>query len=452
MSKTAIHIENLGKRYTIRHQDEFRWRSCAPLWEVIAGKASVIGKRILSPLNPASSPTREEFWALREITVDIRQGDVVGIMGRNGAGKSTLLKLISRITEPTTGRMAIDGSVASLLEVGAAFHLELTGRENIFLNGAVLGMKRAEIKRKFDSIVEFAEIAKFLDIPVKRYSSGMFVRLAFSIAAHVEPDILIVDEVLAVGDAGFQKKCLAKMEEVARQGGRTILFVSHNMGAIKGLCTRGIWLDKGHLKADGPVEEVATCYLKSVFEREFKARPAGLRNEDRFCIARVVLKNRDGVPTTEFGPGDSLTIQIHYVSPRRYERPLFWLGVKSQFGPLFGTRMHPGRHLPAYVEGEGVLECTFRQLPLLPQTYSISMEAWASDGMTQLVPLQEIGSFMITGRMRDYGLAGELADIHAASSSPIVLPYEWRFPDSSVVSVDGLSEKGRSPDPGRSTS
>jgi lipopolysaccharide transport system ATP-binding protein len=388
-----------------------------------------------SSVETIPTPAREEFWALRDISLDIRQGDVVGIIGRNGAGKSTLLKLISRITKPTTGRMVIDGSVASLLEVGAAFHLELTGRENIFLNGAVLGMKRSEIIRKFDSIVEFAEIARFLDVPVKRYSSGMFVRLAFSIAAHVEPDIFIVDEVLAIGDAGFQKKCLAKMEEVARQGGHTILFVSHNMGAIKGLCTRGIWLDRGHLKADGAVEEVVACYLKNVFERGPEAYATAIRDGDQFCVTRVVLKNRYGTPTMEFGPGDSLTVCVHFVAPQRYEQPRFWLGVHSQFGPLFGAGIPPNGHLISHVEGEGVLECTFPQLPLLPQPYSLWMEAWASNWAKPLMPPQEIGSFMVTGRMRDFGLLGDLADIHATTSSPLVLPYEWRFPDKRVVTV-----------------
>lgn len=438
MTKTAIHIKNLGKRYTIRRKEGLP--EDKPLWGAIAEKMRTLKRKA-----HASPPRREEFWALHDISLDIRQGDVVGIIGRNGAGKSTLLKLISRITEPTTGCMAIDGSVASLLEVGAAFHLELTGRENIFLNGAVLGMKRAEIVRKFDSIVEFAEIAPFLDVPVKRYSSGMFVRLAFSIAAHVEPDILIVDEVLAVGDAGFQRKCLAKMEEVARQGGRTILFVSHNMGAIKRLCTRGIWLDRGHLEADGPVDEVVACYLKSVFERGLETHPAELRQESQICIKRVVLMNHHGVPTMEFGPGDSLTIQIHYIAPRRYERPQFRLDVQSQFGPLFGASLLLDGNAAVYVEGEGVLECTFPQLPLLPQTYSISLQAWASDGLTQLIPPKQIGSFMITGWMRDYGLAGKLADIHAASASPVLVPYEWRFSDSRVVSVDGLCENRWSP-------
>lgn len=204
--------------------------------------------------------TREEFWALKDVSFEVRQGDVVGIIGRNGAGKSTLLKILSRITEPTQGRIRLRGRVASLLEVGTGFHQELTGRENIFLNGAILGMTRREIRQKFDEIVAFSEVEKFLDTPVKRYSSGMYVRLAFAVAAHLEPEILIVDEVLAVGDAAFQKKCLGKMGEVAK-GGRTVLFVSHNMPAVEALCHKAIYLQAGTVKAMGEVEPLVHRYL-----------------------------------------------------------------------------------------------------------------------------------------------------------------------------------------------
>jgi len=206
---------------------------------------------------------REEFWALKDVSFEVKPGEVVGIIGRNGAGKSTLLKVLSRITKPTKGRVRIKGRVASLLEVGTGFHQELTGRENIFLNGSILGMPRDEIKRKFNEIVEFAEVEKFLDTPVKRYSSGMYVRLAFSVAAYLEPDILIIDEVLAVGDSQFQKKCLGKMEDVAAAGGRTVLFVSHNMGIITRLCKNSVLLERGQVTATGATAEVITRYLTS---------------------------------------------------------------------------------------------------------------------------------------------------------------------------------------------
>ena len=243
MSDTVIRVENLGKKYIIGHQKQERYTS---LRDVITDKVRSFGK-VLSRKDQQEDPTHEEFWALKDVSFDIKQGDRVGIIGRNGAGKSTLLKILSRITEPTTGSIKIKGRVASLLEVGTGFHPELTGRENIFLNGAILGMDRVEIKRKFDEIVAFAEVEKFLDTPVKRYSSGMYVRLAFAVAAHLEPEILIVDEVLAVGDAQFQKKCLGKMEDVGKEG-RTVLFVSHHMSAIEQLCNSGLFMEKGSVK------------------------------------------------------------------------------------------------------------------------------------------------------------------------------------------------------------
>src|SRR5213075_1694693 len=250
MSDAIITVENLGKKYSLRHQRNERYTS---LRDVIAEKALGFFKNLKS--GNGVSVSKEDFWALKDVSFEVQRGEVVGIIGRNGAGKSTLLKILSRITEPTEGRVRIKGRVASLLEVGTGFHPELTGRENIYLNGAILGMTRAEIKRKFDEIVAFAETEKFLDTPVKRYSSGMYVRLAFAVAAHLEPEILVVDEVLAVGDAEFQKKCLGKMSEVA-QGGRTIVFVSHNMNAIERLTTRCLCLSSGELSHDGETSEV----------------------------------------------------------------------------------------------------------------------------------------------------------------------------------------------------
>ena len=255
----VISVENLSKRYIIGHQRQERYTA---LRDVLANGAKRIGNKLLHPFAaPQDDPTHEEFWALKDVSFDIKQGDRVGIIGRNGAGKSTLLKILSRITEPTSGRVSITGRVASLLEVGTGFHPELSGRENIYLNGAILGMSKAEIKSKFDEIVAFAEVEKFLDTPVKRYSSGMYVRLAFAVAAHLEPEILIVDEVLAVGDAQFQKKCLGKMEEVGNQG-RTVLFVSHNMGAIEQLCSSILLLDRAQMKAHGSdMQQIVKQYL-----------------------------------------------------------------------------------------------------------------------------------------------------------------------------------------------
>lgn len=251
---TVIEVQHLSKRFIISHE---KAESYTALRDVIAQKA----KATLQARKSEDMPSKEEFWALNDISFSIEQGQRVGIMGRNGAGKSTLLKVLSRISEPTKGSIKVKGHIASLLEVGTGFHPELTGRENIFLNGAILGMSRKEIRTKFDEIVEFAEIEKFLDTPVKRYSSGMYVRLAFSVAAHLESEILVVDEVLAVGDAQFQKKCMGKMHEVSDKEGRTVLFVSHNMAAIKTLCTSGIILHKGKMLFQGTVESCLEKYL-----------------------------------------------------------------------------------------------------------------------------------------------------------------------------------------------
>ncbi|RME47458.1 MAG: ABC transporter ATP-binding protein, partial [Chloroflexi bacterium] len=253
MSDIAIRVEHLSKRYRIgqlhRPHDTLR--------DSIADFGLRIADWLSRRANPKSkiqnSKSDDTIWALRDVSFEVKRGEVVGIIGRNGAGKSTLLKILSRITEPTSGRAEIHGRVGSLLEVGTGFHPELTGRENIYLNGAILGMRKREIDRKFDEIVAFAEIEKFIDTPVKRYSSGMYVRLAFAVAAHLEPEILLVDEVLAVGDAAFQKKCLGKMGDVAKEG-RTVLFVSHNMAAITSLCQRAIWLEEGKIKEDGSAE------------------------------------------------------------------------------------------------------------------------------------------------------------------------------------------------------
>lgn len=255
MSDYIIKVENLSKSYQIKHHHAERYTA---LRDVITNNVKHMGSRLLGRRN-GHGPTQETFWALNDVSFEVKPGERVGIIGRNGAGKSTLLKILSRITEPTAGRVRLRGRIASLLEVGTGFHPELTGRENIFLNGAILGMTREEIKRKFDEIVAFAEVEKFLDTPVKRYSSGMYVRLAFAVAAHLEPEILVVDEVLAVGDAAFQKKCLGKMGEVASEG-RTVLFVSHNMAAIQSLCSKAVLLDKGKIVTGGLVDDCVNEY------------------------------------------------------------------------------------------------------------------------------------------------------------------------------------------------
>ena len=301
MSAPAIRVEGLGKRFRIG--ERVRYKS---LRESLA---NAVTRTLRGERRP-----HETIWALKDVSFEVQPGEVVGVIGRNGAGKSTLLKILSRITEPTEGRVELHGRVGSLLEVGTGFHQELTGRENIYLNGAILGMKRAEIERKFDEIVAFAEIERFLDTPVKHYSTGMYLRLAFAVAAHLEPEILLVDEVLAVGDAEFQKKCLGKMGDVAR-GGRTVLFVSHNMTAVSQLCKRALCLDSGELAESGDASEVVQCYLSSGAKGGGEKR--WLEGEqapgnDRIAVVAVRLLNEEGVVTNRLERERPFFLEIEY--------------------------------------------------------------------------------------------------------------------------------------------
>ncbi len=335
----AITAENLGKTYLIRHQTG---RSYVALRDVLAERTRRVGQRVIHPRGGASAthadPSREQFWALQDVSFTIQPGERVGIIGRNGAGKSTLLKILSRITDPSAGRLGIRGRVASLLEVGTGFHPELTGRENIYLNGAVLGMPRVDIKRKFDEIVAFAEVEQFLDTPVKRYSSGMYVRLAFAVAAHLEPEILIVDEVLAVGDASFQKKCLGKMEEVGGEG-RTVLFVSHNMNAIERLCSEVFTLEKGRLADHSrDVRSGVRRYLTS--EEDSHPSTAWINNGTEydnpwFRPCRFFLSDRHGWPVNTPVPNDS-AVWVNLQGEVRELDPALTIGcaIHSEDGTL----------------------------------------------------------------------------------------------------------------------
>ena len=320
MSSTVIKVEHLSKQYMLSHQSQERYTS---LRDVLTNGVKHLSRKLMTPFSLNSSQdhlatSQEEFYALRDVSFEINQGDRVGIIGRNGAGKSTLLKILSRITEPSSGRVTINGRVASLLEVGTGFHPELTGRENIYLNGAILGMSRVDIKRKFDEIVAFAEVEKFLDTPVKRYSSGMYVRLAFAVAAHLEPEILIVDEVLAVGDAQFQKKCLGKMEDVGNEG-RTLLFVSHNTSSVNRLCNKGLLLHCGKVVREGDAREVVSFYINSSLQ-DLKCQAEIPVNENKpFQVLAIYIRDLSGeVINNVIEVDDSFMVNILY----KLEKPL----------------------------------------------------------------------------------------------------------------------------------
>jgi lipopolysaccharide transport system ATP-binding protein len=328
---TAIQVDDLSKSYLIKHQAHERYRT---LREAITGSVRNL-TRVLDGRHAQDlrSMPIEQFWALRDVDFKVEHGERVGIIGRNGAGKSTLLKILSRITDPTRGRVAISGRVASLLEVGAGFHPELTGRENIYLNGAVLGMTRAEIRRKFEEIVSFAEVERFLDTPVKRYSSGMYVRLAFAVAAHLEPEILVIDEVLAVGDAQFQKKCLGKMEEAAT-GGRTVLFVSHNLPTVLRLCPRSLLLENGRLVASGNSSQVIETYLET---KAFGKNPqitlrdapryGGMGKQLRFTACTVI--NSQGNATDRVLFGEPITVRLETLATDAIDDVCLAVGIDT---------------------------------------------------------------------------------------------------------------------------
>ncbi|MBD2343414.1 ABC transporter ATP-binding protein [Anabaena subtropica] len=396
MSDTVIRVENLSKKYVIGHQQEGKSKYKS-LREVISNRANALSKKILKPADKEIYNLElEEFWALKEVSFEIKRGDRVGIIGRNGAGKSTLLKILSRITEPTHGKIEIKGRVASLLEVGTGFHPELTGRENIFLNGAILGMSKAEIKRKFDEIVEFAEVERFLDTPVKRYSSGMYVRLAFAVAAHLDPEILIVDEVLAVGDSAFQKKCLGKMEDVSTNQGRTVLFVSHSMQAIAQLTNRCILFSTGKIRFDGYTDQAVRLYLTE--PKVLDAQPAYYKaplnkTENHIAWAKVHTFDEQGLHfwgqhiTFEFAlnithPHESLWFSFHVVNELQQSICAFW----------FYDSQAPFRK----EAGKFILQCYIPKFRLYMGSYTLTTWLLERRSNTLLEKLTYICPFEVT--------------------------------------------------------
>lgn len=392
MSNPVVRVESLSKRYLINHHQGAR-----------EGLRQAVDDALSHPLRwlksrrQALRQTQEEYWALKDVSIEINQGEVVGIIGRNGAGKSTLLKILSRITEPTTGRITIDGRIASLLEVGTGFHPELTGRENIFLNGAILGMKSSEIRQKFDEIVAFAGVEKFLDTPVKRYSSGMYVRLAFAVAAHLESDILIVDEVLAVGDAQFQKKCLGKMDDISKRGGRTVLIVSHQMASVSNLCSKCVVLDSGKVAFTGDTKTAVSLY-NGLSETRIETRnPAAFRAKwAKPYITAGRLLSLDGKEVDRFHLGAGFTVELKYKCPpaHRIKQPIMGIVVRhSTFGAVTTVNMRMSGFHPEPTGDAGTIRCIVPQLNLIQGTYSLDL--WLGDGATDVDMLSEYLPFAI---------------------------------------------------------
>lgn len=376
-----IILEHLSKRYRIAHQ-----KDGVAHYRTIREEMAGVIKRGFGFLVPGGNNTKEEIWALKDITLSVKKGEVLGIIGPNGAGKSTLLKILTRITPPSEGRAVVRGSVGSLLEVGTGFHTELTGRENIYLNGSILGMQKREIDKKFDQIVEFSGVEKFLDTPVKRFSSGMCVRLAFSVAAHLEPDILLIDEVLAVGDAAFQKKSFTKMEEVTSRDQRTILFVSHNMQAIRDLCQRCVLLEKGQIVMVGPTDQVVARYL------EGRAREV----KQRFPIDLTTLSRKGGggdlrltsldVEHGEVVGGKDLTLNLFFDKKGGSSLDDVVLGINfldSRQESCFMLRNDIYQKRFSIAPGKGCIRITIPRLPLAEGSYSLAIKVFSLHGSLQ---------------------------------------------------------------------
>ena len=427
----AIQVQDLSKAYQIGQigtgtisRDLERWWTAT-----VRGKEDPFLK--IGETNDRSTKGESDIvWSLKDINFEIQQGDAVGIIGRNGAGKSTLLKLMSEVTSPTTGKINIKGRVASLLEVGTGFHPELTGRENIFLNGAILGMRKNEIQRKLEQIIDFSGVERYIDTPVKRYSSGMYVRLAFAVAAHLESEILIVDEVLAVGDAEFQKKCLGKMGDISKGEGRTVLFVSHNLGSINALCTKCILLKNGMLEKYGGTNEVINEYYS--IEKDGGVFNIGLGSKnEKIIISKIELYNDDNCGTDKFEFGEAIKIEIEIEALTDIYKPFIWILVKDSKNDLFAaTGMLDGFVPKLFKKGINRFACRFNKLPLLPGTYFIHLGIRANDGLTLLTDSKDVAIFNIISKLSDIGFNGSMADIISDNWFQPLVEYTWDFDDN----------------------
>jgi lipopolysaccharide transport system ATP-binding protein len=402
MSDTVIVVENLSKRYLVGHQST----SHESFRDVIAREARNFTRKTFDLVRGrqiVQGDEVEELWALRDVSFEVKRGNVLGIIGRNGAGKSTLLKILSRITEPTRGRVVICGRVACLLEVGTGFHHELTGRENIYLNGAILGMTQHEIRKKFDEIVAFAEIERFLDTPVKRYSSGMYVRLAFAVAAHLEPEVLIVDEVLAVGDVEFQRKCLGRMNDVAKQEGRTVLFVSHNMPAVETLCDQAIYFDKGCIQGIGRCATIVAEYMQNTIEMTRMLVKCGETKHFR----SFTMGDRDGTERDSFQIGEDIVFDIELHSDEFIDHPRCGIAICNQYSERIAT-LHTDIQQRSHwaFRGPKKLRAIWKRVPLNVGTYRVDVGLWGYDRDLETL----VGCRELTIQPRDVYQTGVLPD------------------------------------------
>jgi len=406
----AIHLENVSKLYRLGS-------TRTSLRESLSNAT----QRLLSS-EPA--PSAQTIWALRDVSFSVQPGEALGLIGPNGAGKTTTLKLLSRVSQPTQGAIYTQGRMASLIELGAGFHPELTGRENIFLNGAILGLSQREIQSKFDTIVNFSELEEFIDTPIKRYSSGMYARLGFSVAAFVDPEILLIDEVLAVGDMNFQRKCFDFIHNFVNSG-HTTIFVSHNLFALEQLCDRIVWLEKGHVMADGITHQVLSAYMHSQEEKLLQIEQTKGTLDSFLIIESVSLTNSRGEETQEFESGEDICVHLHYSAPQPIRKPHFvlavWDGATHQ--PVFIASMLVDNEAPDRIEGQGTITCLFEKPPLRPRAYQVFSEIWQEDLQNYFLIWQPLIGFTIK---EDSTIAYHKGSLrHGRVDAPIAVPYKW---------------------------
>lgn len=414
----AIEFRNVSKRYRIGAGQGSLRSAISDLFSRRANK-------------DVSQDDANTLWALRDVSFELKRGETLGIIGHNGAGKTTILKLLSRITRPTEGEIRLHGRVSSLIELGAGFHPELTGRENVFLNGQILGMSRREIAQRYDEIVAFAELGDFMDTPVKRYSSGMYARLGFSVAAHLDPDILLVDEVLAVGDVNFQQKCLERMTELTKCGS-SVIFVSHHMDAVRSLCVRCIWLDRGCLKMIGDTSRVVQAYLDDVEGYQIAYIAQGERAKPitaDLVLETVIIKDADGNQCNQFKPGDDIVIELHLRAERPISTPYISIGVGDvRRDSIFLASMLIDGETPNVLHGRNIIRCHFRKTPLMPGNYQVRASVRGPQGFGDIIRWGFVGAFSVSNEHNDFIRIGQKPSIvHLRYDAPVYVPYSWEI-------------------------